>query len=172
MNGISLKIDRTQLEKELGIVLHNLDDKHQAMKDIGALGVSSIQLNFHVGGRPKKWAKPKRRDGQPLRDTDRLMNSINARAGKDNVVIGTNDIRAAVLHYGAVKHSFGTFTFTVPAHDRKTAGGKTTRVRRHERTVKLPWGTIPPRNFVLLQDEDLLDAQDILARHIVRGGNQ
>ncbi len=171
--GITLKIDRSDLENMFGVIVDNLRHKKSAMDKIGAVGRESIRLNFEGGGRPTTWQRLKVRQGQPLRDKNRLMNSITSTAGTDSVRIGTNVEYAAVQNFGAKKHSFGSFTFTVPAHDRLIARGRhkgrKTKVREHTRTMKLPWGTIPARPFMLLQDDDLLDMQEILAKHTVQG---
>lgn len=177
MNGVTLKIDRSDFEKTFGVILSNLQNRETAMADIGAIGRESVRLNFHEGGRPASWKALKVRQGQPLRDKNRLMNSITSTVGTNSVNIGTNVEYAAVHHFGARKYSFGSFTFTVPAHDRLIAKGKNrgkkTRVREHTRTMKLPWGDIPARPFMLLQDDDILDMQEILAKHTVQGaGNE
>lgn len=177
MNGISLKIDKADFEKTFGVILDNLQDKKSAMEKIGDIGCESIRLNFHDSGRPITWKELKTRIGQPLRDKGRLMNSISGTAKKDSVKIqtGSNVEYAAVHHFGARKHSFGSFTFTVPAHDRLIVKGKNkgkkTRVREHSRTMKLPWGDIPARPYMMLQKDDILDMQGILATHTVQGAN-
>ncbi len=185
MNGVTLKIDKSDFEKTFGVILGNLQNKGTAMREIGAIGRESIRLNFEDGGRPTTWEKLKVRQGQPLRDKNRLMNSITSTVGKDSVKIGSNVVYAALQNFGAKKHSFGSFTFTVPAHRRKIKsrnlkGGKSGRkktasgvsfVKEHTRTMKLPWGDIPARPFMLLQDHDILIMQEILATHTVQGAN-
>ncbi len=66
---------------------------------IGLAGSKSIKRNFHVGGRPERWApleestKESRRHGgdQPLRDNGQLKASFKAEViGGDNVRVGTN----------------------------------------------------------------------------------
>lgn len=173
MPGIRLKIDKTEMNKVLEGVTDRMTDSSPAMRKIGSLVKESVRTNFARGGRPVSWAKLKTRHGQPLRDSNRLMNSITREAKKDSVKVGTNVVYAAVHHFGARKHSFGSFAFTVAEHARTIARGKNkgkkTTVRQHRRTVKLPWGNIPARPFMLLQQEDVPEIQTILAKHIIQG---
>ncbi len=190
-NGITLKIDDSEFEKTFGAVLANLGNKKTALRQIGSIGKESVRMNFHQGGRPEKWEPSKRaknkkipgRTAATLRSRGILMNSITSEVRDESVLIGTNVVYAAVQHYGAVKGSFGTFTFQVKAHRRKRQsrnmkGGKSGRkkiasgvsfVKTHARTTKLPWGDIPARPFMLLQEEDIATIEMIMADHIVEG---
>lgn len=170
MNGITLKIDRGQVNKMLGELTDRMTNSTPAMRKIGAIGRESVRTNFARRGRPVPWKGLKLRRGQPLRDTNRLMNSITSQPGKDSVRIGTNVVYAGVHHFGARKHSFGTFTVQVRPHTRATRSGGEASVRGHARKVKLPWGDIPARPFMVLQDEDWHEIREILAKHII-GGN-
>jgi len=46
--------------------------------------------------------------------------------------------------------------------------GKISRVRAHQRTVrlKLPWGDIPARPFMLIQPEDITDITELINRYL------
>lgn len=66
---------------------------------IGRQVKTNVELGF-VGGRDpygRPWAALRARQGQPLRDTGRLMGSIDYRVSSDSVEIGTN-VRYAPLH--------------------------------------------------------------------------
>jgi len=139
----------------------------------------SISLNFRQGGRPKKWmpsgramgqGRGKGKTGQTLRDTGRLMNSTVGpgayRTGADFLEISTNVKYARTHQKGAKKGSFGTFTCTVRAHKRKSG----VHVREHTRTVQLPWGDIPAREFLLVQASDMNYLKAAIIRHLTVSG--
>lgn len=170
MPGITLKINRAELHKALEGITDRMTDSTAAMRKVGAIVRESIRTNFAKSGRPGSWDKLRRRQGQPLRDTNRLMNSITSVPGKDSVRVGTNVEYAGVHNYGAKKHSFGTFTVQVGPHYRTTRSGKQAAVRGHTRRVKLPWGDIPARPFVMVQKEDGPEISAALAKHIITGG--
>lgn len=70
---------------------------------IGAALVSQVQLGFKAGQSPyaQAWKPLKLRQGQPLRDTGRLRNSITSLPDQSGVTVGTNLIYAAVHQFGA-----------------------------------------------------------------------
>ncbi len=78
----------------------NLQPLHER---IGAAMVSKVQLGFKTGTSPygASWAPLKIRQGQPLRDTRRLLSSINQAADPAGVTVGTNVFYAAVHQFGA-----------------------------------------------------------------------
>lgn len=152
-------------------------NRKRAMEAIGALAKESIKTNFAQGGRPDSWPRPKHRDGQPLRATGRLMNSIGKQVDGNTVYVGTNVVYAAPMHFGAKKGSFGTFVHMVKTHQRQVtqAFGKQLKfpvwatVGAHAREVSLPWGDIPARPFMLLQDEDVVEIKELLGTWIMEG---
>lgn len=169
MPGITLKIDRKGLDKVLEGITDRMTDSTAAMRKVGAIVRESNRTNFARGGRPNKWEKLKRRQGQPLRDTNRLMNSITSVPAKSSVRVGTNVVYAGVHNYGASRGEFGTGTVQVGPHYRTGKSGKQFGVRGHTRRVKLPWGDIPARPFILVQKEDGPEISAILAKHIIKG---
>lgn len=154
-----------------------ISNRKRAMEAIGALGRESIKTNFAQGGRPDSWAPLKRRDGQPLRDTGRLMNSIGKQVDGNTVYVGTNVVYAAVHHFGAKKGSFGTVVVPVKTHQRQVtqAFGKQLKfpvwstVQAHSRKTSLPWGNIQARPFMLLQEEDVVEMSELLETWIMEG---
>ncbi len=178
-----IKIDDSELDTVLGNIVARSSSKRQALKTIGAIGRESVRRNFREGGRPQKWTPSKRvegKRGQTLRKTGRLQNSIAASVGSESVIIGTNVVYAAVHNFGAKKFSFGTVVTKVSAHRRKYRGRnikngrrKTASgivfVRAHTRKMKLPWGDIPARRFMMLQRRDLLEIEGALAGYLITG---
>lgn len=182
MPGITLKIDRKGLNKVLDGVVDRMTDSTLAMRKVGAIVRESIRTNFASSGRPDKWAKLKRRKGQPLRDKNLMMNSVTSVPSKNSVRIGTNAVQAGVQNFGAKKGSFGTFTVQVGPYyrsaplddlsyflDSTAKSGKKFGVRGHTRKVRLPWGDIPARPFILVQKEDGPEISAVMAKHIING---
>jgi len=183
MPGITLKIDDSEFQKTFGVITSNLTDKKTAFRQVAAVVRESIRYNFQVGGRPATWKASKRgerdkvpgKKGATLRNTNRLMNSITTggrgavtKVTANGVIVGTSVIYAGTMHYGAKKGSFGSKTFMVHAFLRQI-GERQVKVRAHQRTVKLPWGDIPARPFAMVQEEDMIEINEILAHHIVQG---
>ena len=85
-----------------------------------------VDQGFHRGIDPndRPWAPLKYREGQPLRDTGRLMNSYVSRVTEDGVAIGTN------VEY-APPHQFGAH---IKPHQR--TGGHYQPVNRRGRFIK------------------------------------
>lgn len=168
MSGISIvTIDKGAASFVAGFVARAGDLKPLHGR-IAMLMEASIRENFEAGGRPTKWKVSRRaraQRGQTLRDTNRLMNSINGRGDADKAVAGTSDIRARVLHFGARRGQFGTVQAAVKAHIR-TMRGKEQKVRAHTRAQPLPWGNIPAREFVLLQRDDLTEIKNMVGAYL------
>lgn len=177
MSATRFEFDSAEIERITGEMADRIRNRKRAMEAIGALAKESVRTNFAEGGRPDKWDPPKYRNGQPLRDTGRLMNSIGKQVDGNKIYVGTNVVYAAVHHFGAKKGSFGTFVHMVKTHQRRAteAFGKQLKfpvwatVPAHAREVSLPWGDIPARPFMLLQDEDVADINDLLETWIMEG---
>lgn len=166
--GIRYTINSGQGKTLLGDFEARSGDLKPLHERIAMLIATSIRENFDVGGRPTKWKQSKRakgQRGQTLRDTNRLMNSITSKGDANRAVAGTNDVRAAVLHFGAKKGSFGTVQAAVRAHIR-TIRGKEQKVRAHSRKQLMPWGDIPARPFVLLQKDDISEIQNMVGHYL------
>jgi len=148
-----------------------------ALNIIGATVKASVQRNFEKGGRPKGWKalRPvtlaKKKGGSILISKGHgggLMGSIHSEVGNNRVMVGTDKKYAAVQQFGAEKGSFGQHTMSVPAHTR-TRNGKTYQVRAHTKKMALPWGDIPARAFMMLQDKDWDNINDQLSNFIMQG---
>lgn len=130
-NGVTAKIRAMVAAGE------NLQPLHER---IGAGLLSNIRLGFKAGSSPygQPWAPLKIRQGQPLRDTGRLQNSITPAADATGVTIGTN-VRYAAIHQfgGTIRPKAGPFlVFPI-------GGGRFARKKQV---------TIPARPFMPLDD--------------------
>jgi len=173
---IDLEMKDREIREVLGRIQRRMDDLAPAMRILGNIVRTSVIRNFEAGGRPR-W-KPLspvtlagRKGGKILMRqgfAGGLAGSINVRAEKDRAIVGTNKAYAAVHQFGARKGSFGTFTFRVREHMRKLAG-KHIKVREHTRTMSLPWGDIPARPYLMVQDEDWVEMREALQEYITGG---
>ncbi len=187
---IKLEVDDRAVKEALRRLSERMEDMTPVMRRIGELLVSSVQENFNREGRysgpgswrggSKRW-KPlsrstiKQRErlgywpGQILTRTGRLKSSINYHAGRDYVAVGTNLIYAAIHQFGVDKE------VSVKAHRRKVRSRDIKKGRRmfargvtfvqeHTRHMK-----IPARPFLVVQDEDLEEIREIIARAILKG---
>ena len=176
MNGITLTINDTEVRRLLAELQERSGHLRPALNVAATMMQQAVRANFAQGGRPQ-WLPLKGRQGQPLRDTGRLMNSLTREATQTEARVGTNVVYAAVHHFGAAKGSFGTFLHQVKPHQRiiNQAFGRrlrfpvATSVGSHIRRAKLPWGDIPARPFMMLEDTDVTDIRDMLARWIMEG---
>lgn len=175
--GITITVDDAQIRQTLEQIARRGADLRPALSAIGALVRESVRANFAQGGRPVPWKAIKNRKGQPLRDTGRLMNSLTRKVTQNEVLVGTNVVYAAVHHFGAPRGSLGTVTATVKPHmrtirqvfGRKLPTAKQVSVRSHLRRMPIPWGDIPARPFMMVQDDDLVEIRDALARYLMGG---
>ena len=170
--ALTVKIDDREVKNLLGRIQKNLGDLTPVMKIIGSTIRASIVRNFEKGGRPLKWKKHSRLTERRRSKNAKILMaqglagglaaSINHRAHKKSVEIGTNKIYGAVHQFGAKKGSFGSVTASIKAHLRKGV-----KVKAHERKMKLPWGDIPARPFLMVQDEDWTEIRAALNDYII-----
>ncbi len=163
---IEITVDDKEMKALFKRLSARASDMTPVMQIIGETIRSSVIKNFEVGGRPrwKPSAKPK---GKTLIDTSRLLGSINWKANKDSVLVGTNVVYAAI-------HQFGfNGTQTVRAHSRKVKtrdikeGRRITAkgigfVRPYERIMN-----IPARPYLVVQDEDMAEIKAVIRDHIM-----
>lgn len=177
MSGVTLKWTMRDILEQVFGVEKRLRDRPKMLRIVGQILVSSVQRNFEVGGRPDKWEPlseatlKKRRGSSPLRVQGMgggLMGSIHAKVVGDEVHVGTNKVYAATHQFGA-KQGFGTVMAKVGAHTRNTKKYGTVKVKAHERKQKVPWGDVPARPFLLVQDEDRENIRVTLGRYALEG---
>lgn len=188
MSGFSVTVDDSRVMAALHTLQGNLADLSPAMAGIGQVLVTETDLAFRSQKDPwgNAWAKlsavtlARRRKGKGkgsnkiLRDTGRLANSINYRADKASVSVGTNIVYAATHQFGAKMGEFGRYSQLSrrskydPGDFRYHAGSK--------KGFPIPWGDIPARPFlpirggrVDLSADAMDDILDVLRVHL-RGG--
>jgi phage gpG-like protein len=173
-----LQVDNKAVLDLLGQVARRINDMTPVMRQIAATMADAVEENFARQGRPTQWKqsnRAKEQGGMTLQDRGILAASIHAFHSSNEAGVATKDKRARVLHFGAKKGSFGTFAHKVKSHSRNItqAFGRPlaqpvgVTVREHTRTVKLPWGDIPARPFMMIQDEDWNEIQGELGGYLV-----
>lgn len=147
---ITVEINDDEVEAALRELERRLTDMNPVFEVLGDLLEDSTEKRFDEGVSPDgiPWA-PKAQatidayarrgltvSSKPLHgpnlDTLPLRKSFFHEASRDQLLLGTNKIQAAVMHYGAAKGAFG----------QTSRGGS------------IPWGDIPARPFVGISDTD------------------
>lgn len=181
MAGTVIQFRDEEVKKLLRRVARQLDNTTPLMRIIGSIIRTSVVRNFERQGRPG-WdplspvtQKLRGASGPILRRQGAaggLMGSINIEASDGRVSVGTNKIYAAVHQFGAKAGSFGRKRVKIPAHSRrvksrdqrrgrkKTASG-VSFVSSHTREMSMPWGDIPARPFLMIQEPE--DIREITA---------
>jgi len=168
--SLDIKVEGKAL-KTLQMLAKRMDNLQPVMREIGEVVRESVMRNFREQRSPEgaPW-KPSLRalvqGGLTLVDTATLRNSINVRARRRSVTIGTPVEYAAVHQFGARKGSFGNVTVHVREHIRRLASGKEVKVRAHTRNMRVPWGNIPARPFLGVRRSDWVEIQDIIVEHL------
>jgi phage gpG-like protein len=180
------------LSKLLANLKAKIEDITPLNAEISEVLISSVHENFLVGGRysrvgsfnggntswqdlsdvtKKAREKIKKWPGQLLRVSGRLFNSIVTKVTKDSAQVGTNLEYARTHQYGAKRGSLGTKTVTVKSHT-KTINGKKVTVKSHQKRQQIPWGDIPARPFLVVQEEDLSQIGDMIMNRIMQLDNK
>lgn len=172
MSGISdhVEIDTTQVQRLAADFLAKGGKLTPVYKAIGEYMRLEIENRFdkQVDPSGKKWQKLspvtllKKKNNKILTERGNLRNSFNYKASANSVDIGTPDVRAAALHYGAAKGSYGTFIKKVKSHSRKNKYGRTFVVNAHNRSMLLPWGNIPARPILGVNEANKTEMLNIL----------
>lgn len=141
--SVTIKIDDRLLQQRLRAIEEALGPSglYKTLDTIGQELIEQTRLNIGSGhdwqGRPfapnSEVTLSKKRGSKPLIDSgvflaSRLFYNVS---GGNAVTIGAGGVQAAVLQFGAAKGAFGR--------------GKT-------RNVMVPWGTIPPRPYMPIND--------------------
>ena len=148
MTLIKTTIESAATEAALKRLADALEDPTPAMQDLGELLVRSTKQRFAAGESPDgvKWApksqttldrygqrKSNRVDIRPLFGPSGALNStIYYESGRNETLVGSPMIYAAVQHFGAAKGAFG----------------------QTSRGASIPWGDIPARQFLGISAED------------------
>lgn len=179
MSGTQITIHDEAVQAALNGMSERAGDLSGAMKVIGALVVASVQRNFEVRGRPTKWAplkpstlKRRKSGGGPLvvqGFAGGLLGSIHAETTATSAIVGTDKVYGAVQQFGAAKGSFGmglagSFRRAGIMGSLERGGGWDLSSQR-----PIPWGDIPARPYLLLQDADREAILEELAKHVQAG---
>ena len=103
MSGVQVRITDKNVGQFLRAMIGKAKNPAAIWDAVGNDLAELSRLNFVDGSDPygTAWAHPIFRDGQPLRDTGRLMNSMTHRATAGGVAIGTNVEYAGTHQQGA-----------------------------------------------------------------------
>ncbi len=162
---ITIHADNAEVNKALADLSARLRNLRPVMKEIGEVVRTSVERNFAAGGRPK-WdesARVKREGGQTLSLTGRLRRSFArpgaVQAGNDRVAIGTNVVYAAIHQLGG---KIGPHTIKP-----KKAKSLFWPGSRHPvKSVNHPGSVIPPRPFLMVQNEDWTEIKNVVNRYL------
>ncbi len=127
----------------------------------GGRMVNSVRQNFMAGGRPVPW-KPVSREGKPLIDTGRLMNSIHWKPIPDGVAVGTNVAYASI-------HQFGGHTKPHIIRPKVKKALFWAGAPHPCKAVHHPGSVIPARPFLMVQDDDWHYLMKLAATFLVSG---
>jgi phage virion morphogenesis protein len=176
---IDVRIEDKEIRETLNLLGRRARNLKPAFSLIGEIVRTSIVRNFEKSGRPREWKghsetteKRRGKGAKILQDQGAaggLSGSIKWKASADKVKIGTNKVYGAVHQYGAKKGSFGIVAVNIQSHLRKAVSGKSYKVKAHTRKVSLPWGDIPARPFLMVQDEDWTEILAALNDYLMEG---
>ena len=171
MISIELKITNDEIKNSLERLQKALGDPTPAMQEIASAMRAKTQMRFRYGIDPsgKPW-KPSRRvqkhGGQTLVNSGILKNSISSDAGHDYAAWGTNVKYAATHQFGAKKGSFGRGIVAHIKEHWRRMGTKKIKVREYERKINIPWGNIPARRFLGMNETDWNKVIQITEKYI------
>ena len=136
---------------KLNKIIAACNDGKPAMNTIGRVLSNRIRLGFKNSKSPygDRWKPITYRQGQPLRDTGRLLASIGYNAEKDNVTIGTEDR----LNYAKINQFGG---------DIRPRTAKTLRFFIGNRMILTDKAVIPARPYMPIVGNEVLLPQDWL----------
>jgi phage gpG-like protein len=161
--AISLDIDGHEI---CALVAGTIDRIEGGELERIAAGIvrESVVANFGFGGRPA-WKPLQHREGSPLIKTGRLKNSIYSRYDSEAAYVYTAVKYAPTHQFGAERGEYGRTTAVVRGYSR--ANG--VRVRGYAMRQQVPWGDVPARPFMMVQDEDIVKIQAEYAKFIENG---
>ncbi len=145
--GLTFDWDDAKFQKRLKKLLKQAGDLTPAMEIIGEIGVSSIQKNFEQGGRPDKWPE--------LADATKAQR-IKMNKWPGELLVNSGDLKR--ISYQASGKKVVMTPANVPYAAIHQFGGQAGRGRK----VK-----IPAREYLLFQDEDVVEAKAVVMDHIL-----
>ncbi len=186
-----IEIKDSGIQAMVARIERRVNNLKPAMGLIGEIALGSIQENFEKGGRPS-WEPlsqttiniRKRINKWPGRILVRsgvaggLLGGITYRPSNEDVRLAANKPYATTQHFGAKKGSFGTVAATIKEHTRKISQAfgkpiepKKVTVKAYTRKMSLPWGDIPARPFMMVQDEDWTEIKETLTEFLLNKEN-
>lgn len=104
MAKIEIKVSDKKVAAALAEMQHAAESQRALLEVVGRKVANRVRLGFRSGTAPngQRWKPLRFREGEPLRDTKRLNNSITTRLGDDYVDVGTNVKYGPVHQFGAV----------------------------------------------------------------------
>lgn len=162
---IKVSIEDKELKSGLAALQSRMSDLSPVMKVISEIVYASIRRNFEAGGRPQRWApslRVKREGGQTLirKGTGGgLLGSLIPSHTKDSATVSANKEYAAILHFGGktapriIKAKNGKALFWPGA-------------RHPVKSVNHPGSQIPPRPFLMVQNEDWTEIQSVINNYL------
>lgn len=166
MAGIQFTVSLDALAPLAGLseLGHSLTDLTNVMDSIGRELVNSASERIgttNIGPDGQAWVPSHRvreTGGKTLLKSGLLQRSINSQAAPDHVIVGSNMVYAAVMHFGAEQGEFGAaMGRTEPS---------TKRPQSQSYFTPLPWGDIPARPYIGISEEDEMSIRDVVAVHI------
>lgn len=160
MSGARIEIsaDDRQVRATFAQLIELGSDLTTVMEDIGAALVASTKLRFETGKDPdhipwKRSWRAKEEGGKTLVNSGLLRDSIHFEASRTEVLVGTNDRRAAAHQFGAV----------IVPKDKPALSFKVGENWVHVKRVVLP-----ARPFLGLDFGDILEIREIAIDHLQR----
>jgi len=159
MAGASFRMDLSGLRGMVGKAIAHVQARQEIMEQIGEQLVSSTQQRFEDGRGPggENWEpsiRAQAEGGQTLVDTARLKNSIGYEASLNLVAVGTN------VEYAAT-HQFGA--------DIRAKNAPYLRFQVGGRWARKKAVSIPPRPFIGISKQDIVDTQQTVQTWLAAG---
>ena len=176
MAGVGMKMSaRDTASAAMREVVSRARQLHGLLTAAGQIVKRSVEMNFQAGGRPAKWAPRSEPYGRKMRAAGHnqvlvvsgdLKNSITADVNVDEVTVGSSLKYARPMQVGAKKGSFGTVTV---ARRLGKAGRSGASLFSRGWKMAVPWGDIPARPFLRLQEIDTQRLRKMAAEWITAG---
>ena len=162
---INADVDIGKFNTLIAIMRRNSVNTRPVMAAIGNLVVKSVRQNFREEGRPDKWVPSKKAKGRTLLATGALMKSIHYELDNDGTAV---TVMTGPMKYARIMQNGGkTPKHDIVARNRKalrfTVGGLTL----YRKSVHHPGSRIPARHYMMLQEEDETNIEELLIRHLV-----
>lgn len=157
---IDIQIDDRQVLDALSRLAAATEDLSPAMRDIALVLEEASQRAFETESDPstgQPWAplnestqrkrltqRGDERGAHPILQVTGVLSKIVADYGRDFAVAGTSVIYGATHQFGAARGAYGSTRHGSP----------------------IPWGDVPPRPFLGIDEGDRNEILEIIARHL------